>query len=119
MSRQNRGISECRNSDTPRKSDLMQAFFGNGFALPEISLPPAGCPQPERRNHAYIQRLAEPTAPVFRDGIGGLRRAPLPSLCANDDETKTCREFTLEGIGQTSSGYAPNQRQQDPCSSRR
>ena len=41
------------------------------------------------------------------------------SLCANDDETKTCREFTLEGIGQTSSGYAPHQRQQDPCSSRR
>jgi hypothetical protein len=40
-------------------------------------------------------------------------------LCANDDETKTCREFTLESIGQTSSGYAPNQRQQDPCSSRR
>ena len=43
----------------------------------------------------------------------------LLTLCANDDETKTCREFTLEGIGQTSSGYAPNQRQQDPCSSRR
>jgi putative N-acetylmannosamine-6-phosphate epimerase len=40
------------------------------------------------------------------------------ALCANDDETKTCREFTLEGIGQTSSGYAPNQRQEDPCSSR-
>ena len=41
------------------------------------------------------------------------------TLCANDDETKTCREFTLEGIGQTSSGYAPNQRQEDPCSGRR
>jgi integrase len=40
-------------------------------------------------------------------------------LRANDDETKTCREFTLEGIGQTSSGYAPHQRQQDACSSRR
>ena len=41
------------------------------------------------------------------------------ALRANDDETNTCREFTLEGIGQTSSGYAPNQRQQDSCSSRR
>jgi hypothetical protein len=41
------------------------------------------------------------------------------ALRANDDETKTCREFTLEGIGQTSSGYAPHQRQQDACSSRR
>ena len=41
------------------------------------------------------------------------------SLRANDDETNTCREFTLGGIGQTSSGYAPNQRQQDSCSSRR
>ena len=41
------------------------------------------------------------------------------TLCANDDETKTCREFTLEVIGQTSSVYAPNQRQEDPCSSRR
>jgi hypothetical protein len=39
------------------------------------------------------------------------------SLRANDDETNTCREFTLGGIGQTSSGYAPNQRQQDSCSS--
>ena len=29
------------------------------------------------------------------------KRSPLA-----DDETKTCREFTLEGIGQTSSGYA-------------
>ena len=37
------------------------------------------------------------------------------SLRAKDDETKTWREFTLEGIGQTSRGYAPNQRQQDPC----
>ena len=35
------------------------------------------------------------------------------ALRANDDETNTCREFTLGGIGQTSSGYAPNQRQQD------
>ena len=42
-----------------------------------------------------------------------------PSLRANDDETNACREFTLEGIGQTSRGYAPNQRQQDPCSGRR
>jgi len=41
------------------------------------------------------------------------------ALRANDDETNTCREFTLGGIGQTSSGYAPNQRQQDSCSSRR
>ena len=41
------------------------------------------------------------------------------ALRANDDETNTCREFTLGGIGQTSSGYAPNQRQQDFCSSRR
>jgi superoxide dismutase, Fe-Mn family len=41
------------------------------------------------------------------------------ALRANDDETKTCREFTLESIGQTSSGYAPHQRQQDACSSRR
>ncbi len=41
------------------------------------------------------------------------------TLRANDDETNTCREFTLGGIGQTSSGYAPNQRQQDSCSSRR
>jgi hypothetical protein len=40
------------------------------------------------------------------------------TLRANDDET-TCREFTLGGIGQTSSGYAPNRRQQDSCSSRR
>ena len=40
-------------------------------------------------------------------------------LRANDDETNTCREFTLGGIGQTSSGYAQNQRQQDSCSSRR
>jgi endoglucanase len=38
---------------------------------------------------------------------------------ANDDETNTCREFTLGGIGQTSSGYAPNQRQQDSCRRRR
>ena len=35
------------------------------------------------------------------------------ALRANDDETNTCREFTLGGIGQTSSGYAPNQRQQE------
>ena len=41
------------------------------------------------------------------------------TLRANDDETNTCREFTLGGIGQTSSGYAPNQRQQNSCSSRR
>ncbi len=41
------------------------------------------------------------------------------ALRANDDETKTCREFTLEGVGQTSRGYAPNQRQQDPCGGRR
>jgi hypothetical protein len=41
------------------------------------------------------------------------------ALRANDDETNTCREFTLGGVGQTSSGYAPNQRQQDSCSSRR
>ena len=41
------------------------------------------------------------------------------ALRANDDETNTCREFTLGGIGQTSSGYAPNQRQQNSCSSRR
>lgn len=41
------------------------------------------------------------------------------SLRANDDETNACREFTLEGVGQTSNGYAPNQRQQDPCSGRR
>jgi hypothetical protein len=41
------------------------------------------------------------------------------TLRANDDETKTFREFTLEGIGQTSSGYAPHQRQQDACGSRR
>ena len=41
------------------------------------------------------------------------------ALRANDDETNTCREFTLGGIGQTSSGYAQNQRQQDSCSSRR
>jgi cytochrome c peroxidase len=41
------------------------------------------------------------------------------TLRANDDETNTCQEFTLGGIGQTSSGYAPNQRQQDSCSSRR
>lgn len=31
------------------------------------------------------------------------------SLCANEDETTTCRQFTLEGVGQTSRGYAPNQ----------
>jgi hypothetical protein len=43
----------------------------------------------------------------------------LIALRANDDETNTCQEFTLGGIGQTSSGYAPNQRQQDSCSSRR
>ncbi len=49
-----------------------------------------------------------------------LHRAGLEApLRANDDETNTCREFTLGGIGQTSSGYAPNQRQQDSCSSRR
>ena len=41
------------------------------------------------------------------------------SLRANDDETNTCQEFTLGGIGQTSSGYAPNQRQLDSCSGRR
>ena len=41
------------------------------------------------------------------------------TLRANKDETKTCREFTLEGVGQTSNGYAPNQRQQDPCGRRR
>ena len=41
------------------------------------------------------------------------------SLRANESETTTCREFTLEGVGQTSRGYAPNQRQQDPCSGRR
>ena len=55
-------------------------------------------------------------------GFSGLHEQGLRAndpLCANDDETKTCREFTLEGIGQTSSGYAPNQRQEDPCSSRR
>jgi hypothetical protein len=40
------------------------------------------------------------------------------SLRAKDDETKTCREFTLGGIGQTSRGYASNQRQQDSCGSR-
>jgi hypothetical protein len=33
------------------------------------------------------------------------------AIRANDDETNTCLEFTLGGIGQTSSGYAPNQRQ--------
>ena len=39
-------------------------------------------------------------------------RVYIRGSCANDDETNTCREFTLGGIGQTSSGYAPNQRQQ-------
>ena len=56
-------------------------------------------------------------------GIGKFLQLDLPepdaTLRANDDETNTCREFTLGGIGQTSSGYAPNQRQQDSCSSRR
>jgi nicotinic acid phosphoribosyltransferase len=54
---------------------------------------------------------------ALRSDLAGAAAKAL-SLCANDDETKTCREFTLEGIGQTSSGYAPNQRQEDPCSSR-
>src|ERR1700730_6182391 len=54
-----------------------------------------------------------------RSFLRASRTATDAPLCANDDETKTCREFTLEGIGQTSSGYAPNQRQQGPCSSRR
>src|ERR1700732_3793904 len=71
-------IVSLSNSDTPRKSVPTQAFFGNGFALPEFSPFRAGCPQPERRNHAYIQRFAEPAAPVSRDGIGGRRGAPLP-----------------------------------------
>ena len=73
------GEFECLNNiDTPRKSDPMQALVGNGFVLPEISPFRAGCPQPERRTHVYFQRLAEPTGAVFRDGIGGLRRAALP-----------------------------------------
>jgi hypothetical protein len=41
------------------------------------------------------------------------------SLFAHDDATKTCREFTLEAIGQTSNGYAPKQRRGDRCRSRR
>ncbi len=55
---------------------------------------------------------------VFQ-AIDGVPHLLVPPLRANDDETNACREFTLEGIGQTSRGYAPNQRQQDPCSGRR
>ncbi|MGB6982926.1 MAG: hypothetical protein WBD78_10775, partial [Methylocella sp.] len=38
---------------------------------------------------------------------------------AHDDATKTCREFTLEGIGEPSNGYAPKQRREHPCHGRR
>lgn len=41
------------------------------------------------------------------------------SLFAHDDVTKTCREFTLDGIGRTSNGYVPKQRREDRCRSRR
>src|SRR5450631_3977784 len=61
----------------------------------------------------YRPRIGAPMLGIRQKmAIGG-------TLRANDDETNTCREFTLGGIGQTSSGYAPNQRQQDSCSSRR
>jgi hypothetical protein len=61
---------------------------------------------------------------VFLDlcyGLAELLESPFfwGPLCANEDETRTCREFTLGGVGQTSRGYAPNQRQQDPCGGRR
>jgi hypothetical protein len=46
------GNIEClSNTDTPRKFDPTQAFFGDGIALPEISPFRAGYPQPERRKH--------------------------------------------------------------------
>jgi hypothetical protein len=32
----------------------MQAFFGNGSALPEISLPPAGYPQTRREESCSV-----------------------------------------------------------------
>jgi RNA-directed DNA polymerase len=73
---------------------------------------------------AVLQRLQPGWDPTFSEHSYGFRPSrsahqAVAPLRANDDETNTCREFTLGGIGQTSSGYAPNQRQQDSCSSRR
>jgi len=73
----------------------------NGIAMPDAAITGPG-----RSGSAfvYVTFLPSPFGPALR---------------ANDDETNTCQEFTLGGIGQTSSGYAPNQRQQDSYSSRR
>ena len=61
----------------------MQAFFGNGFALPEISPFRAGCPQPERRNHVYCQYLAQafeaPPREGFRPCAGSSRTTATPA----------------------------------------
>jgi len=51
----------------------MQALFGNGFILPEISPFRAGCPQPERRNHVYFQGYPKHLKPR-REKVFGLAR---------------------------------------------
>jgi hypothetical protein len=51
---------------------------------------------------ARCECLAARAVPPGPSRIGTLsRRADdlLTALCANNDETKTCREFTVEGIG--------------------
>jgi hypothetical protein len=59
MSRQT-GEFGCRsNTDTPRKFHPLQAFFGDGFALPEISPFRAG-QVPERPGSAAV-RLSNPS----------------------------------------------------------
>ncbi len=75
-------------------------------------------------NRPPLEIEARIVVPLARSGFpiscaSGVYRFRQPALRANDDEINTCREFTLGGIGQTSSGYAPNQTQHDSCSSRR
>jgi Helix-turn-helix domain len=54
----------------------MQALFGDGFALPEIVLPSAGYPQPERRIYVYFQQLAQAFEAPPRKSLW--RRTPAP-----------------------------------------
>ena len=96
--------------------------WGEGLWLRHERRERLALPSGTRRRDAFRLRLFQNMGRAIEGVLTFIYSAvsALPiTLRANDDETNTCREFTLGGIGQTSSGYAPNQRQQDSCSSRR
>ena len=100
----NRGYALHEDLDTPGRFFLYETWTSRDALKQHLQTP-------------HFKTLDQNSKPLLAKPLSiAVVRA---SLRANDDETNTCREFTLGGIGQTSSGYAPNQRQQDSCSSRR